>query len=127
MESVFNNAKYIKTVKEFEIWEAVLNVIQMKEFLSIQRIGIVWIIYVTDNQTRVKLCETTLYIRGQSVETQSNNLYREDLREGEAADYGVMKIILKDIPLSRGNYDVEVYLDSQNIKFKRSINWKNWE
>ena len=95
MEPVFINAKDIidfKTVKEFEICEAVLDVIQMKELLAIQRIRMVWRIYVKDNQARVKLCATTLNIRGQSVQTHSNNPYRAGIREGKT-DNDVMKII----------------------------------
>ena len=86
MEPVFINAKDIidfKTVKEFEICDAVLSIIQPKDLLAIQRIRMVWRIYVKDNQARVKLCTTTLNIRGQSVQTHSNNPYRAGIGRGK--------------------------------------------
>ena len=52
VEHVFINAKDIidfKTVKEFEKCEAVLNVTQINNLLAIQRIRVVWRIYVKDN------------------------------------------------------------------------------
>ena len=123
VEPVFINAKDIidfKTVKEFEICDAVLSIIQPKDLLAFQRM--VWRIYVKDNQARVKLCTTTLNIRGQSVQTHSNNPYRAGIGQGQS-DTDVIKITFKDIPLSRGNNDVIAYLDSKNIKLKRPIQY----
>ena len=50
----------------------------------------------------------------------TNNLMRARLAEGEA-DLSVMKVTIKDLPLSKGNKGIEQYLITQGIKLRGKL------
>ena len=52
----------------------------------------------------------------------TNNPLRAKLREGET-DQSVMKITIKDMPLSKGNKGIEQYLITQGLKLRGKIEY----
>ena len=123
VQPVFINAKDIinfKTVQEYEICESVTKVISRDKLIATQRVRMLWRIYVKDNEARINLCTSHLNIRGQTVQVFSNNPFRAGI-DTDQTDDDVIRIVIKEVPLSKGNRDIENYLTLKDIKLKRPI------
>ena len=82
----------------------------------------VWRIYVKDSESRIALLTSHVSIRGQTVQVYTNNPYRAGLTGGQSDD-DVIKIIIKDVPLSKGNTGIIKYLDEKKIKLKKPVEY----
>ena len=125
VEPVFLNARDIidfKTEKEHEVCEAVTHFIAENKLIAIQRIRMVWRIYVSDNASRITLLTSHVEIRGQTVQVYTNNPYRAGITDGQS-DEDVIKITIKEVPLSKGNVDIAKYLEEKGIKLKKPIQY----
>ena len=125
MAPVFIRAREIpnfKTLKEVELCEAICLIIQKSSLLGVQRIGMVWRLYLTNNEARVTLLANNVIIREQRVCVFTNNPVRARLAMGEI-DESVIKITIKDLPLSKGNKGVEQYLITQGINMRGSVEY----
>ena len=125
VEPVFVKALEIpdyKSMKEFEMCQAVCKRLDSVKLLGVQRIGMLWRIYLKDRESRVTLLANKLEIRSQTVNVFSNNPMRAKLAEGET-DQNVVKITIKDLPISRGNKGIEHFLVSQGIKLKSKVEY----
>ena len=121
VQPVFINAKDIinfKTVQKYEICESVTKVISRDKLIATQWIRMLWRIYVKDNEARINLCTSHLNIRGQTVQVFSNNPFRTGI-DTDQTDDDVIRIVIKEVPLSKGNRDIENYLTLKDIKLKR--------
>ena len=93
MAPVFIRAREIpnfKTLKEVELCEICL-IIQKSSLLGVQQIGMVWRLYLTNNEARVTLLANNVIIRKQRVCVFTNNPVRARLAMGET-DESVIKI-----------------------------------
>ena len=91
---VFTRAREIpnfKTLKEVELCEAICLIIQKSSLLGVQRIDMVWRLYLTINEARVTLLVNNVIIREQRVSVFTNNPVRAKLALGET-DESVIKI-----------------------------------
>ena len=96
--------------------------IESCKLLGVQRIGMLWRVYLKDKESRATLLVNKLEIRKQSVSVFSNNPMRAKLSEGET-DENVVKVTIKDLPISKGNKGIEQFLISQGIKLKSAIGY----
>ena len=120
VEPAFLKARDIpefKTLKEYELCEAVSKVISRENLLGVQRIGMLWRIYLKNTESRVKLLANSVQLRSVNVSVFSNNPLRARLEEGET-DQNIIKVTIKDFPLSKANSAIESYLIQQGIKLK---------
>ena len=125
VEPVFVRAKDIpdfKSLKEFEMCHTICNRIESCKLLGVQRIGMLWRIYLKDKESRATLLASKLEIRKQCVNVFSNNPMRAKLTDGET-DESVVKVTIKDLPISKGNKGIEVFLTTQGIKLKSAIGY----
>ena len=125
VEPVFVRAKDIpdfKSVKEFEMCHNICKRIESSKLLGVQRIGMLWRVYIKDKESRATLLANKLEIRKQSVNVFSNNPLRAKLTDGET-DESVVKVTIKDLPISKGNKGIELFLTSQGIKLKSAIGY----
>ena len=106
-----------KTLKEYELCEALSKVINRENLLGVQRIGMLWRIYLKNTESRVKILANSVQLRNVSVNVFSNNPLRARLAEGET-DQNIIKVTIKDFPLSKANSAIESYLINQGIKLK---------
>ena len=70
VEPVFVKALEIpdyKSMKEFEMCQAVCKRLDSVKLLGVQRIGMLWRIYLKDRESRVTLLANKLEIRSQTV------------------------------------------------------------
>ena len=125
VEPVFVKASDIpdfKSLKEFEMCQAVCTRIAKESLLGVQRIGMLWRLYLNDKESRVVLLANKITLRGQTVNVFSNNPMRAKLSDGET-DENVVKITIKDLPISKGNNGIEQYLISNGIKLRTKIQY----
>ena len=123
VEPVFVKARDIinfKAIKEINTYEAVTEKINPGYVFGIQRIGMLWRMYPSNQGSRLKLLTEHIVIGEQTIECFSNNPLRVGLKEGED-DNDVLKIVIKGIPLSKGNDQIKEYLRQQNIKLRRPV------
>ena len=109
-----------KTLKEYELCEAVCKRIKKDSLLGVQRIGMLWRIYLKTKEARVTVLANKVEIRDHCVNVFNNNPMRARLAEGET-DQSVMKVTIKDLPLSKGNKGIEQYLITQGIKLRGKV------
>ena len=81
-----------------------------------------WRIYLKTTEARVAVLANNVEIRDKCVNVFTNNPMRAKLSEGET-DQSVMKITVKDMPLSKGNKAIEQYLISQGIKIRGKVEY----
>ena len=81
-----------------------------------------WRIYLKSTEARVTVLANNVEIRDKCVNVFTNNPLRAKLREGET-DQSVMKITIKDMPLSKGNKGIEQYLITQGLKLRGKIEY----
>ena len=62
-----------------------------------------WRIYLKSKETRASVLANKVDVRDHCVNVFTNNPIRAKLSEGET-DESVMKVIIKDLPLSKGIY-----------------------
>ena len=125
VEPAFLKAKDVpefKSLKEYELCEAISKVINKENLLGVQRIGMLWRIYLKSTESRVKLLANSVQLRNVSVSVFSNNPLRARLAEGET-DQNIIKVTIKDFPLSKANSAIESYLIQQGIKLKTKIEY----
>ena len=125
MEPVFVRAKdilYFKSMKEFEKCQYICKRIESCKLLGVQRIGMLWRVYLKDKESRATLLVNKPEIRKQIVSVFSNNPMRAKLSEGET-DKNVVKVTIKHLPISKGNKGIEQFLISQGIKLKSAIRY----
>ena len=125
VEPVFLNARNIidfKRVKEHEVCE-VTHVIAENKLIAVQRIRMVWWIYVSDNASRITLLKSHVTIKGKTVQVYTNNPYRAGISDGHSD--GVIKITIKEVPLSKGNDDIvnSEILGRKRNKAKKTIQY----
>ena len=109
-----------KTLKEYELCETVCKRIKKDSLLGVQRIGMLWRIYLKTKEARVTVLANKVEIRDHCVNVFTNNPMRARLAEGET-DQSVMKVTIKDLPLSKGNKGIEQYLITQGIKLRGKV------
>ena len=97
-----------KTLKEVELCVAICDSIERSCLLGVQRIGMAWRVYTKNHESRITLLANGIVIREQRVGIFSNNPVRAKLAPGET-DENIMKITIKDLPISKGNKGVEKY------------------
>ena len=120
VEPVFVKASEIpdfKTLKEFEMYQAICTTITKERLLGVQRIGMLWRFYLKDKESRVVLLANKIVLRGHTVNVFSNNPMRAKLSEGET-DENIMKITIKDL---KGNFGIEEFLKASGIKLRGKI------
>ena len=125
VEPVFVRAREIpdfKSLREFEMCQSICKRIESDKLLGVQRIGMLWRVYLKDRESRAHLLVNNLEIRNQTVNVFSNNPMRAKLAEGET-DENVVKITIRDLPISKGNQGIEVFLKAQGIKIKSAIQY----
>ena len=125
MAPVFIRAMEIpnfKTLKEVELCVAICDSIERSCLLGVQRIGMVWRVYTKNHESRMTLLANGIVIREQRVGVFSNNPVRAKLAPGET-DENIMKITIKDLPISKGNKGVEKYLMTQGIKLRSPVEY----
>ena len=96
--------------------------ITKESLLGVQRIGMLWCIYLKCTEARVTVLANNVEIRDKCVSVFTNNSLRAKLREGET-DQSVMKITIKDMPLSKGNKGIEQCLITQGLKLRGKIEY----
>ena len=111
-----------KTLKEVELCVAICDSIERSCLLGVQRIGMVWRVYTKNHESRITLLANGIVIREQRVGIFSNNPVRAKLAPGET-DENIMKITIKDLPISKGNKGVEKYLMTQGIKLRSPVEY----
>ena len=122
---VFIRAREIpnfKTLKEVELCESICLIIEKQSLLGVQRIGMVWRVYLMNNEARITLLANNVVIREQRVCVFTNNPVRAKLALGET-DENVIKITVKDLPLSKGVSGMEQYLIAQGIHMRGGIEY----
>ena len=72
-----------KTLKEYELCEAVCKQIKKDSLMCVQRIGMLWQIYLKIKETRVTVLSNKVEIRDQCVNVFTNNPLRARLATGE--------------------------------------------
>ena len=72
------------------------------------------------NQERTTLLIQHITIEEQSIECFSNNPLRAGLKKGEH-DQEIIRIVIKGVPLSKGNLSIEEFLGAYNVALKRPI------
>ena len=82
----------------------------------------VWRVYTKNHETRITLLANGIVIRDQRVGVFSNNPVKAKLAPGETDD-NVMKVTIKDLPISKGNKGVEKYLMTQGIKIRSPVEY----
>ena len=86
VEPVFVKASDIpdfKSLKVFEMYQAVCTRIAKESLLGLQRIGMLWRLYLNGKESRVVLLANKITLRGQTVNVFSNNPMRAKLSDGE--------------------------------------------
>ena len=78
-----------KTLKEYELCQAVCQKIKKESLLGVQRIGMLWRIYLKTTEARVAVLANNVEIRDKCVNVFTNNPMRTRLIEGET-DQSVM-------------------------------------
>ena len=111
-----------KTLKEVELCVAISASIERSCLLGVQRIGMVWRVYPKNHESSIILLANGIVIRDQKVGVFSNNPVRAKLAPGET-DESVMKITIKDLPISKGNQGVEKFLVTQGIKIRSPVQY----
>ena len=125
MEPVFLKARDIpdfKTLKEYELCEAICKVIQKERLVGVQRIGMLWRIYIKSKEARVTLLANKIELRDLTINVFENNPFRANIGEGES-EQNILKITVKDLPLSKTNKGLEDYLISQGLTLKSKIEY----
>ena len=89
-----------KTLKEYELCEAVCKRIKKDSLLGVQRIGMLWRIYLKTKEARVTVLANKVEIRDHCVNVFTNNPMRARLAEGET-DQSVMKVTTRTCPYQR--------------------------
>ena len=74
--------------------------IKKENLLGVQRIGMLWRIYLKTKEARVNVLANNVEIRDQCVNVFTNNPLRVRLADGET-DQSVMKVTIKDMPLAK--------------------------
>ena len=123
IEPVFVKARDImnfKAIKEIDMCEAVTKQIRPENVFGVQRIGILWRIYITNEQSRLTLLTQNIVIGEQTVECFSNNPLRSGLKQGEQ-DEDIVKLVIKGIPLSKGNDLIKTFLEQRKINLRLPI------
>ena len=111
-----------KTLKEYELCEAICKKITKESLLGVQRIGMLWHIYLKSKEARASVLVNKVDIRDHCVNVFTNNPIRAKLSEGET-DESVMKVTIKDLPLSKGKNGIEQYLLHQGLKLRGNIEY----
>ena len=106
-----------KSLKEFEMYQAVCTRFTKESLLRVQRLGMLWRLYLNDKESRVVLLANKITLRGQTV-----NVFFQQPKIDEI-DENVVKTTLKDLPISKGNNGIEQYLISNGIKLRTKIQY----
>ena len=107
-------------VSEYELCSEVAAQIGSENLIGGQRIKGLWRIYTKSEVSRMKLITERLVFKNITVDVYSENPFRARLN---SPDEKVIKITVKDIPLSRGNSSLERYLEAQGVKLKSPIQY----
>ena len=106
------------TLTEFEVYTCVKSVVGDENILGCQRIGGLWRLYLKTIENRVKLIASKLNIRGQLIGIYDENPFRAGLN---SPDDKVIKITVKDYPLSKENDAIQSYLQTQGLTLTKAI------
>ena len=88
--------------------------------LGVHHIGMLWRIYLSNQESRTTLLTQHITIGELSIEYFSNNPLRAGLKKGEH-DQDIIRIVIKVLPLSKGNSSSEEFLGANNVTLRRPI------
>lgn len=109
-----------KTLTEYEVYARVKDIINTENVIGCQRIGGLWRIYVKSTECRIKLLTNKLTIRDQLINVYNENPFRSGAM---SPDEKVVKVTIKDIPLSKDNSCIEAFLQAKGIVLNRPIQY----
>lgn len=108
------------SVKDYAVCKAVAQCIGSQELIGCQRTGKVWRVYTKTLASRVKLLTNKLKLGSQLIHVYSDNPLRSGAKN---PDQEIIKITVKDLPLSKGNTTLQSYLEGQKVKMTRPIQY----
>ena len=108
------------TVKDYTVCKAVAEKIGAPNLVGCQRIGKIWRVYPKTTESRVKLLTNKIDIGGQLVHVYGENPMRTGAKDPQQS---ITKITVKDLPLSKGNTALQTYLEGNNVKLTRRIEY----
>ena len=109
-----------KTLTEYEVYSKVKDIVNTENVTGCQRIGGLWRVYVKSSECRIKLLTNKLTIRDQLINVYNENPFRSGAVSPEEK---VVKITIKDIPLSKDNSCIETFLQSKGIVLNKPIQY----
>ena len=107
-----------RAVSEFDVCHAAARIIGRTNLIGCQRIGGLYRIYPKDNDSRAKILAEKLSLKGQTIHVYSDNPFRAGI---DGPDHQVIKITVKDLPLSKGNDSLKDYLVDKGMKLTKDI------
>ena len=108
------------TLTEYDVYTSVKTTVGDDNVVGCQRIGGLWRIYLKTIEVRIKLLASRLNIRGQLIGIYDDNPFRTGLN---SPDDKVIKLTIKDYPLSKENSAIESYLQSQGLALTRPVQY----
>ena len=109
-----------RTLSDFEVCQAVAASVGHSHLLGCQRIGGLWRVYLKDKESRIKLTATKMNLRGQLIHIYEDNPFRAGIRD---PDHQVKRITVKDLPLSKGNSELKLFLQDKQLKMTSEIQY----
>lgn len=119
--SVFIKAKDFtnpRAINECDVAEGACSIIGRSGLIACQRIGGLYRINTKDLDTRAKLLSQRVDVKGQSVHVYNDNPFRAGI---DNPDQRVVKITVKDLPLSKGNTSLKEFLEEKGLTLTKDI------
>lgn len=107
-------------LKDYKICKALTDIIGPEQLIGLQRIGKLWRIYPKSMESRIKLVTNSVQLEGQTVPVYVDNPYRTGAHD---PDQQIIKITIRDLPLSKGNDAIQRYLDGKGIKLTKAVEY----
>ena len=106
-------------LKDFDVCQAVLDVIDESDLMGVQRVGNLWRIYLRSLSARATLASTGVDIGGKHISLNTTNPY--DLKNKQ--DEKPIKIMIQDVKMHITNEYVEKYLCGLGVKLTTPLSF----
>jgi len=108
----------ITQAKNITVCRAIAERIGPDQLIGCQRIGKLWRIYTKTLISRIQLLTNSVQIDGQTVSIYGENPFRTGATD---PDQEIIKVIIKDMPLSKENDGLKRYIEGKGLKLTRRI------
>ena len=107
-------------LKDFDVCQAILDVIDDHDLMGVQRVGNLWRIYVLSLPARANLASTGVDIYGKHINLNTVNPYELRNKQEEKP----IKITIQDVKMHITNEYIESYLRGLGVKLTNTLSFE---